>query len=205
MKNILLLVWMLTTGVTLLAQQQATVTVTMEQNGRVVRDTTYSFHDADKAEGMLRLMDIIATGKEPMAVKKAYHMEMQDDDKKVESVREIIIIDENGERKVIRHMGEEAFVWSSVDSLEGDEMEVIVKKFKDGEAPETGKPVKVIIKSKDKKSGEIEEKEIILEDEEVDEFSIDDDDEKAEIIIVKKKTKKKKTGGDCAKSGKPEK
>lgn len=119
--------------------QETEVTVKVKKDGKVVKDTTYTYDNAEEAEHALKMMELVSGEQDEIHTKEV-----------------MVFIDEDGEKTVIKENGGEEVVWVTdeddvhkehkkvmviksgdestyeviTDGEEGDEVEVIVVKKK---------------------------------------------------------------------------
>ena len=201
-----------------LSAQETKVTVKVEKDGKMVKDTTYTFDDADQADHVLKMVEVMSGSDEHMM---EIHKEMAEVHGGHSS--NYVFISEDGEKTEIKKMSGDSLVWISEGEHEGEHMKVMKYKVESGdhshgEHGEHGEHV-MVIKSGDKETyeilidededggktkkitvmvsdGEEGEWEIITDDgEEIDIETIikehgDGECEEVEVIVVKKKSKK---------------
>ncbi len=164
-KHLSLSVIILALGVFLFAQEKIEVSMKVTKNGKLVKDTTYTFDDAKKAKHAVHMFDAMATGD--------HHMEF--------------IHKEGNEMKHHKKMDKDEHGHVVVSS--GDEdgnVTVIVKEFNEGECEGGKKVIKkeiIIIGGEDDEDGTWTIKKG-KNGEEVKWKKIEGDD--GEVIIIKK-------------------
>ena len=147
----------------LLAQEKAEVKVKIMKDGKMIKDTTYMFDDAKKAEHAVHMMEMVNNGD--------MHMKMMSDEC---TQKKMVFISEDGDVKEIKDDGEVQWITSKV-SEDGETTEIhkviksagadcgekVIIEDEDGE-------VEVIIKKmNDGKEGmKVEKKKIIILDDE---------------------------------------
>ena len=176
-----------------LTAQETTVSVKVKQDGKVLKDTTYSFEDAEQAEHALMVMDIIGSEDEHMM---EVHKSMSE--AHAGHSKTMVFVSEDGKTTEIMESSGDSLVWVSEGEHDGDKAhnkKVVVVKSGDGETydilinedgevtDEDGnivktKEVKVIITSDDDGEWTVSETET-------------DEDENVEVIIIEEKVEKK--------------
>jgi hypothetical protein len=158
-----------------LTAQETTVSVKVKKDGKVVKDTTYSFEDAEQAEHALMMMDMMGGENEHS--------------------KTMVFVSEDGKTTEIKEMDGDSHVWvSDGDHDHGHGKKVVVVKTGDGETfdiliDEEGKDedgniaktkeVKVIVSSDDDGEWTVTETEM-------------DEEKNVEVIVIKEKVVKKK-------------
>lgn len=179
--------------------QETLVSVKVKEDGKVVKDTTYKFEDAEQAEHALMIMDMI--GSDDDHIMKV-HKDMSQ--AHAGHSKTMVFISEDGKTTEIKEMDGDSLVWISegedcdhkenvkiikykVDGDESHGKKVVVVKSGDGETfdiliDEEGeaKEVKVIVKSDDDGEWTVTEEEM-------------DEDGNVEVIIIEEKEVKKKS------------
>lgn len=133
---------------TQLTAQETLVSVKVEKDGKIVKDTTYSFEDAEQAEHALMMMDMMGADDEHMM---KIHKSMSESH--VAHSRTMVFVSEDGKTTEIKEMDGDSLVWISegehdhdmeqgenvkiikykIDGDEGDVKKVVVVKTGDGE------------------------------------------------------------------------
>ncbi|MDX2429980.1 MAG: hypothetical protein QNK35_03540 [Bacteroides sp.] len=153
-----------------MSAQETTVSVKVEKDGKVVKDTTYSFKDADQAEHALMMMDMMGSDDEHMMKVHKSMSEAHGSHSKT-----MVFISEDGKTTEIKEMSGDSLVWISEGEHDGDEgKRVVVVKSGDGETYD----ILIDEDGKDEDGNVVKTKEvkvIVTSDEE---------------IVVKKKSKK---------------
>jgi hypothetical protein len=165
----LVLTFIFSTGLT---AQETTVSVKVKKDGKVVKDTTYSFEDAEQAEHALMMMDMMGGENEHS--------------------KTMVFVSEDGKTTEIKEMDGDSHVWVSDgdhDHGHGHGKKVVVVKTGDGETfdiliDEEGKDedgnivktkeVKVIVSSDDDGEWTVTETEM-------------DEEKNVEVIVIKRK------------------
>ena len=120
---------------TLYGQEKTTVTVRVEKDGKVVKDTTYQFDDATEAEQAMKMMDIMCGDDDGEHVKVIRHKCDKGDN---------VIVLKTGD-------GETFDILIDDDDDGGDikkQVKVVVTGDEGGEKLEDGDEVKVIVVTK---------------------------------------------------------
>jgi len=166
-----------------LSAQETTVSVKVEKDGKVVKDTAYSFEDAEQAEHALMIMDMMGGDDEHM-MKVHKSMEMSGD----------------------------SLVWVSEGDHKGEDVKVIKYKIKSDGEHDHGKKV-VVVKTGDGETFDIlideegededgnivktKEVKVIMSSDDDGEWTVTetemDEDENVEVIIIEEKVVKKKS------------
>jgi methionine-rich copper-binding protein CopC len=87
-----------------LSAQETKVTVKVEKDGKVVKDTTYSFDDAEQANHAIKMMEVMSGDEE-------HHGDHSN---------EYVFISEDGEKTEIKSMSGDSHVWVSEGEEHGD-------------------------------------------------------------------------------------
>ena len=124
-----------------LMAQETSVTVKVEKDGKVVKDTTYTFEDEKQAEHALKMMDIICSDDEHMM---KVHKSMAEHHG--EHSKTMVFISEDGKTTEIKEMDGDSLVWITEGEQNGDHVKVMKYKVDGDEAH--GKHV-VLVKSGD--------------------------------------------------------
>jgi hypothetical protein len=186
-----------------LTAQETTVSVNVKKDGKVVKDTTYSFEDAAQAEHALMMMDMMGGDDEHMMKVHKSMSESHEGHSKT-----MVFISEDGKTTEITGMDGDSLVWISEGEHHGEHhgenVKVIKYKIESDGEHDHGKHVVVV------KSGDGETFDILIDEESEDEdgnivktkevkviVSSDDDGEWTvtetemdEEKVVKKKSKK---------------
>ena len=120
--------------------QETKVTVKVEKDGKVVKDTTYNFKDAEQAENALMIMDLMGADDEDMVKIHQSMSESHGDHSKT-----MVFISEDGKTTEIKEVSGDSLVWVSEGEHhhgEHGENVKIVKYKSDGDTDENGKVVK---------------------------------------------------------------
>ena len=173
-----------------LTAQETTVSVKVKQDGKVLKDTTYSFEDAEQAEHALMVMDIIGSDDEHM-------MEVHKSMSKAHAghSKTLVFVSEDGKTTEIMESSGDSLVWISEGEHDGDNVKIIKYKLDGDEAH--GKKV-VVVKSGDGETYDIlktKEVKVIITSDDDGEWSVSemetDEDENVEVIIIEEKVEKK--------------
>jgi hypothetical protein len=153
-----------------LMAQKTTVSVKVEKDGKVLKDTIHTFEDEEQAEHAMKMMDI-----------------MCEDDGHMMKVHKSMSEHHGGHSKMMVVVSEDGKT-TEIKEMDGDHVRVMKYKVDGGEDVHMeheahGKHV-VIMKSDDGETYDI------LIDEELKEL---DEDENVEVIVIKKKEEKKKS------------
>ncbi len=109
-----------------LSAQKTTVSVKVEKDGKVVKDTTYSFEDAEQAEHALMMMDMMGADDEHMMEIHKVMSENHGGHSKT-----MVFVSEDGKTTEIKETSGDSLVW--VTEGEHDGKHVVVMKSGDGE------------------------------------------------------------------------
>ncbi len=109
-----------------LSAQETKVTVKVEKDGKVVKDTTYSFDDAKQAKHAMKMMEVMSGDEEHMMEHHGDHS------------NSYVIISEDGEKTEIKSMSGDPHVWVSEGEEHGDhvhkkKIKVMISDDEDGE------------------------------------------------------------------------
>lgn len=133
---------------TQLTAQETLVSVKVEKEGKVVKDTTYSFEDADQAEHAMMMMDMMAGDDEHMM---KVHKSMSESHGA--HSKTMVFVSEDGKTTEIKEMDGDSLIWVSegehhhhgeesenvkvikykIDGDEGHSKKVVIVKTGDGE------------------------------------------------------------------------
>lgn len=174
-------------SMSLIAQQKTEVTIKIKEDGKVIKDTTYQFEDADEARHALKMMEILS-GDE----KHGMHYNYTTAHAGGGESKAMIFISEDGKTTEIKKYHGDSLVWVS----EGEHGEVhshgehvVVVKSGDGETFD------VIIKEGSDELHEVNENVFIIKEdgEDIDLEKIMEEHgegENVKVIIIKKEEKK---------------
>lgn len=135
---------------TVLSAQQATVTVKVEKDGKLVKDTTYRFDDAEMADHAVKVMEVMSGLEEQMM---GYDVESGDHP----HGKHVMVIksDDGEETKILvdedEDCGHKKKVKVVVSGDEETEIEKIIEEERDGEDVEVIVVKKKVAKDKSKK------------------------------------------------------
>jgi len=115
----------LSTG--LLAQDQIEMSIKVTKDGKLVKDTTYLFDDAEEAKHAMKMMEIVS-GDEPHKEHITYNYTSTHSGNG--HSKAMVFISEDGETTEITEFSGDTNVWVSEE--EGDGKKVIVMKSEDG-------------------------------------------------------------------------
>ena len=107
----------------LFAQVTTEVTVKVKKDGKVVKDTTYTFEGAAEAEHAAAMIEIL--GGEDEHVMKYNYTTSSDNDKHSNTM---VFISEDGKKTEIKHMSGDSLVWVSDEG--SDDKDVKKKRMK---------------------------------------------------------------------------
>ncbi len=163
-----------------LTAQETTVSVKVKQDGKVLKDTTYSFEDAGQAEHALMVMDIIGSDEEHMMKVHKSMSEAHGAHSKT-----MVFVSEDGKTTEIMESGGDSLVWVSEGEHDGDNVKIIKYKV-DGDDTHAKKVVVV-------KSGDGETYDILINE---DGEATDEDGnivktKEVKVIIIEEKVEKK--------------
>ena len=125
--------WILTTAAVLylstglLAQDQIEMSVKVTKDGKLVKDTTYQFDDAEEAKHAMKMMEIIS-GDEPHKEHVTYNYTTSHAGSG--QSKAMVFISEDGETTEITEFSGDSNVWVSEEEVDGKK--VIVMKSEDG-------------------------------------------------------------------------
>ncbi len=164
-KHLQLSAILLAMGVFLSAQETTEVSVKVTKDGKVVKDTTYTFDDVKEAKNAVHMLEAMESDDLDLyftdSNKHDIHMDKDGNIKK--HAKHVVFISEDGQK---------------VEKVDGSNMKVIVKEIEDGDFAGGKKKVmkKEIIVISDSEEGEDIEWTIIE----------DEDGENVEVIVIKK-------------------
>jgi len=139
----------------LFAQEQTEVTLKVKKDGKIVKDTTYSFDDDKKAEHFIMVADAMSKeGMEGMHFSGDNHFthEVYMDSKDGKTVKKMIFIDGDGNKEIKEYHGD-SLVWISEEGHgehahgehgHSEHMQIIHKELKDSGGGEGKTKVYVI-------------------------------------------------------------
>ena len=190
-----------------LSAQETTVSVKVKQDGKVLKDTTYIFDDAEKAEHALMVMDIIGSEDEHMM---EVHKSMSH--AHAGHSKTMVFVSEDGKTTEIKEMSGDSLVWVSEEEHDGEHVKVMKYKV-DGDDDHVKKVV--VVKSGDGETYDIlinedgettdedgnivktKEVKVIVTSDEDGEWTVTetetDEDENVEVIIIEEKVEKKES------------
>ena len=139
-KHLQLSVIILALGVFLFAQEKTEVSVKVMKDGKVVKDTTYTFDDAKKAKHAIHMFDVMSSDEMEMHFTDSddHDIHMHKDGKHKKHEEHIIYISEDGEK--VKKLEKENVKWISKGDEDGN-VRVIVKEFSDGDCEDGKKKV----------------------------------------------------------------
>ena len=105
-----------------LSAQETTVSVKVEKDGKVVKDTTYSFEDAEQAEHALMIMDMMGGDDEHMM---KVHKSMSKSHGS--HSKTMVFVSEDGKTTEINEMDGDSLVWISEGEHDHGKRVVVVK------------------------------------------------------------------------------
>lgn len=120
------------------AQEETEITIKVKKDGKVVKDTTYSYTDHDKAGHGVKMMEI-----------------MSDEG---DHSRSMVVVSEDGETTTIKKVHCDSLVWISEEDQEGEVIKVIRIKTGEGDHPH-GEHVMIM------KSGDCSTFDILIDEE----------------------------------------
>jgi hypothetical protein len=152
-KQLLLSAIVLTIGAILFAQEKTEVSMKVVKDGKVVKDTTYTFDDAKEAKHAVHMFDAMASDELDIHFSDSHdHMEIiHKDGKAMKHGQKAVFISEDG--KKVKKTVDCNFEWISSD--DGEEEVIIMKMDKDSHghmyvsSDDEGGNVKVIVKEID--------------------------------------------------------
>jgi len=165
----------LSTG--LLAQEQIEMSIKVTKDGKVVKDTTYLFDDADKAKHAMKMMEIVS-GDEPHKEHVTYNYTTAHTGSG--EAKTMVFISEDGETTEITEFSGDSNVWVSEEEVDGKK--VIVMKSEDGGDIVKKKEVKIVVSGDEEGNWTVVEGDEKMMDKDENVFIIKgDDDMKVEI------------------------
>jgi hypothetical protein len=196
----------------LMAQEKTEVTIQVKKDGKVVKDTTYLFDDADDAEHVVKMMEVMS-GMDADMGKIHYNYTMDHSGGK--HANTMVFISKDGEKTEIKEICGDSLVWITEGEGDGEHVKVMRYKMKEGEdshmehmhgehvivmKKEDGETFDIYIDKDGEKSvkvlkiveeeGEGENIKVIVIKKEIKEIDEDmDHDEDVEVKVVKKKQK----------------
>jgi hypothetical protein len=132
----------LSTG--LLAQDQIEMSIKVKKDGKLVKDTTYLFDDADEAKHAMKMMEIVS-GDEPHMEHVTYNYTTAHTGSG--EAKTMVFISKDGETTEITEFSGDSAVWVSEEELDGKHVKVMKYKIDKGDHAH-GKKV-IVIKSGD--------------------------------------------------------
>jgi len=132
----------LSTG--LLAQEQIEMSIKVKKDGKLVKDTTYLFDDADEAKHAMKMMEIVS-GDELHKKHVTYNYTTTHSGSN--HSKAMVFISEDGETTEITEFSGDSLVWVSEEEHDGKHVKVMKYKI-DGEDDSHGEKV-IVIKSAD--------------------------------------------------------
>ena len=165
----------LSTG--LLAQEQIEMSIKVTKDGKVVKDTTYLFDDADKAKHAMKMMEIVS-GDEPHKEHVTYKYTTAHTGSG--EAKTMVFISEDGETTEITEFSGDSNVWVSEEEVDGKK--VIVMKSEDGDDIVKKKEIKIVVSGDEEGNWTVVEGEEKMMDKDENVFIIKgDDDMKVEM------------------------
>ncbi len=110
------------------AQEKTTVTVKVEKDGKVVKDTTYQFDDTDQAKHALEMMEIMSGDDEHM-MKVYKHM----DEGHGGHSSSYVYVTKDGGKTEIKEISGDSQVWITEGEKDGDHVKVMKVRIKEGD------------------------------------------------------------------------
>ena len=176
-----------------LVAQETKVTIQVKEDGKVVKDTTYSFEDAEEAHHVLKMVEVM-TGEGLHEAHEEYTYTMHSDG---DHASKMVFISKDGDKTIIKEIDGDSTVWVSDDGEVHEHGEhVIVMKKGDGETfdilmdseMEEGHSKKIKVIVTDEGDGDYT---IITDGEEGEHIKeitkVGEDGEEVKVIVVKKK------------------
>ncbi len=139
----------LSTG--LLAQDQIEMSIKVKKDGKLVKDTTYLFDDADEAKHAMKMMELIS-GDEPHMKHVTYNYTTAHTGSG--EAKTMVFISKDGETTEIKEFHGDSLVWVTEEEVDGKHAhgkKVIVMKSEDGNTFD-------ILVDEDDEGGDIEKK-----------------------------------------------
>ena len=153
----------------LMAQEKTEVSIQVKKDGKVVKDTTYTYDDAAEAKHVWKMVEVMS-GMDVEMDKGHYNYTMAHSDGK--HANTMVFISEDGDKTKIMEMHGDSLTWVS-----------------EGEEQEGKKHVKVIVSGDEKgKWHAVSTDELDMDEDEKVYFISDDDDVKVEIREVLEET-----------------
>ena len=199
----------------LMAQEKTEITIQVKKDGKVVKDTTYQFDDADEAKHVVKMMEMMS-GMDADMEKIHYNYSMAHSGGK--HAKAMVYISEDGEKTEIKEIHGDSLVWITEGEGDCEHVKVMKYKMKEGDDPHMehmhgehvvvmkkgdGDTFDIYIEKDGEKSvkvhkimeeeGEGENVKVIVIKKEIKEIDKDvDHNEVVEVEVVKKKQKKEK-------------
>ena len=165
----------LSTG--LLAQEQIEMSIKVTKDGKVVKDTTYLFDDADKAKHAMKMMEIVS-GDEPHKEHVTYKYTTAHTGSG--ETKTMVFISEDGETTEITEFSGDSNVWVSEEEVDGKKV-IVIKSEDDGDIVKK-KEVKIVVSGDEEGNWTVVEGEEKMMDKDENVFIIKgDDDMKVEM------------------------
>lgn len=128
----------------LLAQDQIEMSVKVKKDGKIVKDTTYMFDDAEEAKHAMKMMEIVS-GDEPHKEHVTYNYTTTHTGSG--EAKAMVFISEDGETTEITEFSGDSAVWVSEEEHDGKHVKVM-KYMIDSEGDSHGEKV-IVMKSAD--------------------------------------------------------
>jgi hypothetical protein len=113
----------------LMAQEKTEVSVQVKKDGKVVKDTTYQFEDADEAKHVVKMVEVMS-GMDADMENVHYNYTMSHDGE--EHGNTMVFISKDGEKTEIKEMHGDSLVWISEGDGDGEHVKVMKYKMKEG-------------------------------------------------------------------------
>ena len=152
-------------SINLYSQEKTEVAIQVKKDGKIVKDTTYQFEDADEAEHAMKMIEILSGDDEEM-MEYSYTTHHND----TGHANTMVFISKDGKKTEIKELHGDSLVWVSEDEDATWQMD-------DRDRKDVDKDVYVI--SGDEVKVELKE---IMEDHE---------GEDVKVVVIEKKIKKK--------------
>lgn len=159
-----------------LLAQETTVTVQVKEDGKVVKDTTYTYDDVDEATHAVQMLGILS-GHGHGEMEYIHKTKCDGDHSKT-----MVFISEDGKKTEIKELHGDSVVWIAKGEHDGENVKVMKYHMESDDHPH-GKHVVVV------KSDDGETVDILLDEGEEGGDCI----KKKQVIVVKKKPPKKES------------
>ena len=114
----------------MIAQETTEVSIKVTKDGRVVKDTTYQFDDADEAKNAIKMMEVM-TGDKEHVMKYNYTTGSED----AKHANTIVFVSKEGGKTEIKELHGDSLVWVTEKEGDGENVKIIKRKMIGGEHP----------------------------------------------------------------------